>query len=155
MAWSELGQALQRQGRFNEAEAAFQRSRQADPAYVKPIVQLAAMSSVEQHWEEEMKTSEEAVSLHAVDFPAAYFYHAEATFHLGDLKDAERLTREAIEFDPGGTCPDSHALLGKILEREGNLRDAMVEYRSYLKAASHGTQTREVKEALARLKRAN
>lgn len=155
IAWSELGQALQNQGRIAEAEEAFRKARQADPAYIKPIVQLAAASSAEQRWDEEMKFSEEALKMHPVEFPAAYYYHAEATFHLGTLEDAQRLTREAIELDPGGTCPESLVLMGKIFERQGDASHASVEYHGYLKLAPRGSQAREAKEALARLKHAN
>lgn len=152
IAWSKLGQALQNQGRIDEAKEAFDKARQADPGYLKPLVQLAAASSAQQRWDEEMKFSEEALERHPVEFPAACFYHAEATFHLGTLEEAQRLTREAIQLDPGGTCPESLVLLAKIFEGRG---DASVEYRRYLKLAPRGSLAREAKEALARLKHTN
>jgi tetratricopeptide (TPR) repeat protein len=155
IAWSELGQALQKQGRLDEATDAFQKARQADPAYVKPVVQLAAASSLQERWEEEMNFSEEALKMHPVGFPATYFYHAEATFHLGKLEEAQRLTREAIELDPGGSCPESLVLLAKIFERQGNTSEASIAYHRYLKLAPRGSLAKETKEALARLKHAN
>jgi hypothetical protein len=45
------------------------------------------------------------------------------------------------------------ALLEQIFEKQGNVGDAVVEYRAYLKAAPHGTEAGPVKEALARMKR--
>ena len=153
MAWSELGQALQEQGRLPEAKEAFEKARAADPLYIKPIVQLAGASGAQQQWEDELRMSEEALKMHPVEFPAAYFYHAEAAYHLGKVEEAERLTREAIQLDPGGTCPASLVLLGQIFEKQGNPHDAVIEYRNYLQIAPGGPQAREVKEALARLKR--
>jgi len=155
IAWSELGQALQKQGCVDEAKEAFQKARQADPAYIKPVVQLAAASSVQQRWDDEMNFSEEALAMHPVEFPAAYFYHAEATFHLGKLEEAQRLTREAIELDPGGSCPESLVLLGKIFERQGNPSEASMAYHRYLKLAPRGSLAKEAKESLAHLKHAN
>jgi tetratricopeptide (TPR) repeat protein len=155
MAWSELGQALQKQGRFDEAKDAFQKARHEDPTYIKPVVQLAAASGVQQRWEEEMNFSEEALNMHPVEFPAAYFFHAEATFHIGKLEDAQRLTREAIELDPGGSCPESLVLLAKIFEKQGNTSEASIAYHRYLKLAPRGALAKETKEALARLKHAN
>jgi tetratricopeptide (TPR) repeat protein len=150
-----LGQALQNQGRIAEAEEAFRKAREADPGYIKPIVQLAAASRAQQRWDEERKFSEEALRMNPVEFPAVYYYQAEATFHQGTLGDAQRLTRQAIELDPGGTCPESLVLLGKIYERQGDASGAKVEYRSYLNLAPRGSQAGEAKEALARLKHAN
>jgi tetratricopeptide (TPR) repeat protein len=152
LAWSELGQVLQDQGRLPEATEAFEKARAADPLYIKPVVQLARASSLQQHWEDEMRISEEALKMHPVEFPAAYYYHAEAVFHLGKLEDAERLTREALKLDPGGTCPESVVLLGEIFEKQGNTHDAIIEYRNYLEVAPHGEYVKQAKDALARLK---
>jgi tetratricopeptide (TPR) repeat protein len=152
MAWSELGQALQEEGHLNDAEGAFNKAREADPLYSKPVVQLAAAASLEQRWNDEMRLSEEALRMRPVEFPAVYFYHAEATYHLGKLEDAEQLTREAIGLDPGGTCPESMVLLGSIFEKQGNPHDALVEYRAYVKLAPHGARAQQAKNAIARLK---
>ena len=152
MAWSELGQALQEEGRLNDAVEAYNKAREADPSYIKPVVQLAGAASLQQRWDDEMRLSEGALKMHPVEFPAAYFYHAESTYHLGKLEDAERLTREAIRLDPGGTCPESMVLLGSIFEKQGNPHDALVEYRAYLKLAPHGARSQQAKDAVARLK---
>jgi tetratricopeptide (TPR) repeat protein len=155
LAWSELGQVLQQEGRLPEATEAFLKARAADSVYIKPVVQLARASSLQGNWEDEMRISEEALKMHPVEFPAAYYYHAEAVYHLGKLEDAERLTREALRLDPGGTCPESVVLLGEIFERQGNTHDAIIEYRNYLKVAPHGEQAKQVRDALARLKQAS
>jgi hypothetical protein len=44
-------------------------------------------------------------------------------------------------------------LLGLIFEKQGNARDAVVEYKAYLKLAPHGREAQQAKEALLRLKR--
>ncbi len=154
MAWSELGQALQEQKQWDGAVAAFNQARQIDPMYIKPVVQLAEVSSLQQHWQEERRFSEEALKLHPVEFPAAYYYHAEAAYHIGSLEDAEQFTREALKLDPGITCPESLVLLGAIFEKQGNPHDAAIEYKNYLKIAPHGVQIAEAKEGWARTKRA-
>jgi tetratricopeptide (TPR) repeat protein len=155
LAWSELGQALQEQGRVDEATEAYKKARAADPLYIKPIVQLAGASGAQQRWDEEMRLSQEALEMHPVEYPAAYFYRAEAAYHLGKLEDAERFTREALELDPGGTFPQSLVLLGTIFENQGNPHDAIIEYRNYLDIAPDGSKAAEVKKALARLKHGN
>ena len=152
MAWSELGQAMQEQGNWDGAKASFNKARELDPAYIKPIVQLAAVGSLQHQWQDEMNFSEEALKLHPVDFPAVYYYHAEAVFHLGKLDDSERLTREALQLDPGVICPESLVLLGSIFEKQGNAHDAAIEYKNYLELAPKGLKAAEAKQALARLR---
>jgi tetratricopeptide (TPR) repeat protein len=153
MAWSELGQTFQEQNKLTEAVDAFKKAQAADPLYIKPLIQLAAVASLQERWADEMQISEQILKMHPVDFPAAYFYHAEATYHLGKLEDAERLTREALKLDPGGTCPESMLLLGAIFEKQGNVHDAVVEYKGYLKFAPHGPLAQQARNSLARLKR--
>jgi Flp pilus assembly protein TadD len=154
MAWSELGQVLQEQKQWDAALEAFNKAHAIDPMYIKPIVQLAQVSSLQQHWQDERRFSDEALKLHPVEFPAAYYYHAEAAFHVGSLEDAEQFTREALKLDPGITCPESLVLLGAIFEKQGNPHDAAIEYKNYLKIAPHGAQSAEAKEGYARTKRA-
>ncbi len=154
MAWSELGQMLQEQRQWDAAVEAFNKARAIDPMYIKPIVQLAEVSSRRQNWQDERRFSDEALKLYPVEFPSAYYYHAEAAYHVGSLEDAEQFTREALKLDPGITCPESLVLLGAIFEKQGNPHDAAIEYKNYLKIAPHGVQSPEAKEGYDRTKRA-
>jgi len=64
-------------------------------------VQLAKIAGKQSQWEDELHAANRALALHPVDFPGAYFYHAEASYHLDRLEGAERGCRSAIESDPG------------------------------------------------------
>jgi len=152
MAWSELGQALMEQDRLDDARGALEKALLADASYGKAMVQLAAVSGLQNRWDDERRNSEEAIRLNPAEFPAAYYYQAEATYHIGKLEDAERFTRRALQLDPGITCPESLVLLGQIFEKQGNPKDAAIEYRNYLKIAPKGTRASEAKEKLAQWK---
>jgi tetratricopeptide (TPR) repeat protein len=151
MAWSELGQTLQEQDRKNEALAAFNKALEADPSYAKALVQVCLADGLQQRWKEELQTSEEAVRLNAIEFPAAYYCHAEAVFHMGEVETAESFARQALRLDPSRTFFESLVLLGQIFEKQGNAHDAAIEYRNYLQLTPHGTKASEARDGLARL----
>jgi Flp pilus assembly protein TadD len=151
-ALTELGRALERQGRVNDAIAPLNRARETDPQDIKPIAQLAEIAGLQQHWEDEMRLSQQALKTLPVGFTVAWFTYAEAAFHLAPLADAEKIAREAIRLDKDGVCPESMVLLGRIFEKQGNTADAVVEYKAYLRTAPHGPEAEFAKQALGRLK---
>ena len=55
LAWSELGQVLIEQNRLDEATSALTKSHDADPQYIKPLVQLLAVASLQQRWADELR----------------------------------------------------------------------------------------------------
>lgn len=151
MALSELGRALQQQDRLSEAIEALQAAQEADPQYIKPVVQLAEVAGIQGRREDEMRFSQQVLKMQPRGFSAAYLYYAEALYHVGRLEESERLAREAIRLDLDGQCPESMVLLGAIFEKQGNASDAVVEYKAYLKLAPHGFEAQHARESLARL----
>ncbi len=143
---------LQQQDRLNEAVEALAKARQADPQYIKPVVQLAQVAGIQRRWPDEWRLSAEALDMHPIGFSPAYFYRAEAAFHMGKTEESEKVAREAIRLDQDGQYPESMILLGAIFEQQGNTADAVVEYKACLKLAPHAFEAQHVKEALARLK---
>jgi tetratricopeptide (TPR) repeat protein len=151
MAWSECGVALEQQGLFEGARRAFRESVSADPKYIKPIVQFAGLEGRQQHWQEEMELSKRALVLHAVEFPEAYFYYAEAAYHLGRLQDAETSVREALQLDQYREFPKTHFLLGLVLAEKGESSAAVEELTKYLKLAPRASDAKKAKEKIAQL----
>ncbi len=153
LAWSELGQAIEEQGRMTDAAASFRKARESDPRYVKATVQLCLAEGALEHWDQEIKLSEEAIRINAVEFPAAYYCHAESAYHADKLDEADQYARQALKVDQAHAFLEPLILLGQIYEKHGNTRDAAVEYRNYLQLAPHGPRSAVAKEALARLKK--
>ncbi len=151
LAWSELGSALEQDGRLDEAVAALKHAREADPKYIKPLVQLTELAIRQQRWAEAKDLADQAMTLQPAEFPAAYFYRAKIAYELHD-PNAERFAREAIHADPGGENPDSLFLLGSIMAERGDPIDAIVELKSYLSAAPKGEHAQAAKNEIARLK---
>jgi tetratricopeptide (TPR) repeat protein len=152
LALSELGRVLRQQDRLGEAMEALNKARDADPQYLKPLIQLAEVAGLQQRWGDEMRLCQEALTMRPAGAATTYYYYAEATFHSGMTGEAEKLAREAVKFASDSDCPESMVLLGEIFEKQGNVSDAVVEYRAYLKIAPHAIDAQRVKAALARLK---
>jgi cytochrome c-type biogenesis protein CcmH/NrfG len=153
MALSELGRVLRQQNRLGDAIEALNKARDADPQYVKPVVQLAEVAGIQQRWEDEMRLSQQALKMRPAGTAPTYYYYAQAAFNLGMTEEAEKLSREAVAADGAGECPESMVLLGEIFEKQGNASDAVVEYKAYLKMAPHGPGAQHAKEALVRIRR--
>jgi tetratricopeptide (TPR) repeat protein len=150
-AWSELGNALSEQNRLDDAMNALQKARAADPKYIKPIVQMAGVEGRQEHWEEELHTADEALAMHPVSFPGAYYYHAEACYHLGLLDDAVQSVHTAIETDMNLELPEAHFLAGLVLAREHQRSLAVQEFQQYLQMAPKGEHAAEAKAHVAEL----
>lgn len=151
LAWSELGAALDRQGGLEESSAALLKASEADPRYIKPIVQLAAVLEKQGRWSEELAASEAAMALHPVEFPEAYYFNAEANYHLERLDRAETALRTAVDVDKNNQFPRSHLLLGVLLARKGDKRTAVNELRLYLKMAPASPDVATVRAEINRL----
>jgi tetratricopeptide (TPR) repeat protein len=150
-AWSEFGVALERQGRFSEARAAFLKSYEADPKYIKPLVQRARIAAKQNDWSEEQEAAKQAIDLHAIDFPAAYYSYAEASYHLGRLEEADQNCRRAIELDPRGEVPSARFLLGIVLAQSGKTYEAAENLRAFLKLVSSGAEAEAAREQIKAL----
>lgn len=68
----------------------------------------------------------------------------------GDYKGASNAFRKAI-LQSGGELPVANFNLGVLLEREEQTRDAVREYKTYLKLAPKGENAKSAKERLLRL----
>lgn len=152
VAWSELGRALQQQGRLEEAVAALNQARDTDRGYMKPLVQLAEIAGLQRRWKDELELSRQALALHPAGFTAAWFECAQAAYELGFVEEAEKLARESVRLDRDVQSPEAMVLLGRIFEKRGNAADAVVEYKAYLKAAPRGAEAEFARQAVVRLK---
>jgi len=152
-AWSELGTALTEQNRLNDAMNALQKSRSADPKYIKPIVQMAGVQGRQERWQEELKTTDAALAMHPVSFPGAYYYHAEACYHLDLLEEAAHAVHTAIETDLGLEFPQAHFLAGLVLAKGHQRSPAVQEFQLYLQMAPKGEHAAEAKAHIAELTR--
>jgi len=150
LAWSELGTALEQQDRLTEASGALAKASAADPKYIKPIVQLAKIAGKQSQWEDELHAANRALALHPVDFPGAYFYHAEASYHLDRWK--ERSAAAARQSSPTPVQKSRKRVSAwHNPRRRDDARAALEQLHAYLKIDPKGDNAGEAKAQIAKL----
>jgi tetratricopeptide (TPR) repeat protein len=145
LAWSELGAALQSQGKQDAAAEAYTKALAIDARLTSAAVRLAVLQAGQQRWAEVASTTGAAV-----DDPTLFFYNAVANYNLGRLDAAERSARRAAEL----RFPRAHYILGRVLAAKGQFGPAAAEMSKYLElmpdAADAPRVRAEIRDAAAR-----
>jgi tetratricopeptide (TPR) repeat protein len=129
------GVVLDRMGQREAARAAYQQAVTADPAYAKPLVQLADMAAEDQNPTEAARWAEMVNRLVPGAYPGVYLIEGGAYFDLSRYDDAEKAAREGIDADPKGIYPGLRRLMGEVLYRKRSYAAALDLFEWYLKEA--------------------
>lgn len=121
-----LGEALARQGAWEQAERAYQRAIECDASAADPRARLGAVRFQRGELLRETKQAEAARAqyeaartalLKAVELKpghtSAHLELARVHRRLGDLRAAEESCRDSLRANPAG--PDAHLMLGEVL----------------------------------------
>jgi tetratricopeptide (TPR) repeat protein len=150
-AWFELGLVHQIQGHFDEAKKAYREAVTADPEYVRPYRQLAALSFQEQDWPAVLEATKRLLWLDPLSYPDGYFYDAVARFYQNDIAAAEESAREAVHLDSDGKIPRARYVLAAILIERQDYAAAAAALRDYVKHAPPGPELEQARSMLAQL----
>jgi len=152
-AWYELGRIKESQSDDEGARKAYAHALEADPKYINPYHQLAAMGVKEQKWQDVADTTKRLISLDPVDFPDAYFYNSAANYYLKNYDAAEKSAREAQKLDPRNRMPKTNQLLGVILAEKQDYAGAAEQLKKYLTLVPDGKDSEMAKKQLIELER--
>jgi len=152
LAWSELGATYDKQDRADEAKDALVKSIQADPKYLKPIVQLAMLEANRNRWAQSIRASDAALALHPIEFPGAYYYRALAHMRAAQWADAAKHLRDAVQLDTLREFPKSAIMLAIALDRDGNKSAAVQTLETFLAQQQPPAEAERAKAELARLR---
>jgi tetratricopeptide (TPR) repeat protein len=145
-AWNELGMVYSSNQETENARRAFEKAIAADPNYVPPYLNLAALQLGGHEYEKALATAGKAVELDST-IATANFIRAVANFNLNQLDAAEKSAREAAK-GPHENIPQLHVLLADILVQKRDYSNAEAELRAYLKEAPQGQFAGQVQEKL-------
>lgn len=120
-AWSDLSDAHRELGRRDEAREAAEKASALDPMYIRPHVQLARLAADESNWQKALVYAERALALKPIDFPAAYFYHAVASYGLGRYDAAARSAVTALELGGEAGFPKLPLVLQMAVEAQNKM----------------------------------
>lgn len=147
------GVLLERMGRRDDARQAYLRAAEADPAYVKPLVQLAEMYAEDQDPVPASEWARRANDAAPGLDPGMYLIEGAALFNLNQFEEAERAARLGVKADPAGNQPRLFKLLGEVLFRRHKYTEARLQFEHYLSAANNAPDAAQVQEMAARCER--
>ena len=153
VAWNELGRVQTHNGDANGAKHSFEQSLAADPHYVNPYSGLAQLALQARQWQDVVDATGKLLALNSVNFPDAYFMNGVANYNLQNLEAAESSVRQGIKVDQERTLPELHYLLGTILVRKHDYREASEHLQIYLQLAKKPTEIEAAKKELAEIAR--
>ena len=151
-AFSDMGEALEKQQKVAEARTAYEKALALSPRYLKPYAQLARVAISQIKNAEALEMTDRAIKLGALEFPAIYYYRALACRQLRRLPQAEENATHAIELDAEHQLPRAPFLLGVILEEKGDRAGAVKAYEQYVKQTPAPGDAHEVTAGVERLK---
>jgi len=150
-AWNELGKIYSTGHQTENARQAFTKAMTADPQYLPPYVNLAALELQAAQFESAVDMAGRALELHPGTVSAS-FLQAVANFRLHRLDAAEKSARDA-EKGLHQNIPQVHLLLADIFLTKRDYSDAAEQMRTYLKEAPQGQYASQTKQRLEQIEK--
>jgi len=147
-AWYQLGR-LQQAENSGDARVSFTKAMAADPQFVLPYEQLAALAAQEQKWQEVVDNTNHALALDAAGNSQDWYFNALGNFQLGKIDVAEGSALKALTLDPAHTIPQTEQLLAVILAKKGDYAGALTHLRACLAYLPEGSSTDLLKQQIA------
>jgi tetratricopeptide (TPR) repeat protein len=135
-AYQLKGQVLERTGKRELARAAYQSAASADPAYTKPLIQLAELAAEDQNPGQAGRWAGMVNKLAPGAYPDTYLIEGAAYYNLDRLDESERAARPGIDAVHGNSLPRLHKLLGEVLYRKYDYSGALAQFEEYLSTAA-------------------
>jgi tetratricopeptide (TPR) repeat protein len=151
-AWLQLGK-LQESSDPQAARDSFSKAIAADPAFVLPYEQLAALAAQNGNWKEVLDKTNHVTQLYPEGTPQNWYLNALANYQAGKPKAAEASANKCLALDPRHTVLNTEQLLAVILARKGDFAGAIDHLRSSLKYIPPGPNADLVKQQIAQLEK--
>lgn len=149
-AWLQLGK-IQEASEPQAARDSFSKALAADPKFVLPYEQLAALAVQAEKWQETLDNTNPALELDPAGTPQLWYYDALAKFQLGKTDEANVSASKALAIDPRHTVPNTEQLLAVILARKADYAGAVQHLQNCLTYLPAGPQADLVKQQIAQL----
>jgi len=147
-AWYELG-IMQKAGNSGDARGSFAKAVAADPQFVLPYEQLAALDAQGQKWQDVVDNTNHALSLDPGGTIQTWYFNALAKFQLGRTNESESAALKALTMDPTHTVPNVEQLVAVILAKKGDYAGALSHLHNTLTYMPAGNSAEMVKKQIA------
>ena len=151
-AWLQLGK-MQESGDPQAAKEDFGKALAADPNFVLPYEQLAALSAQEQKWPEALQNTGKALALDPAGTPQLWYYDALAKFQLGKTDEAQVSAEKVLAIDPQHSVPSAEQLLAVVLARKADYAGAIAHLKNCLTYTPNGEGADLIKQQIAQLEK--
>jgi Tfp pilus assembly protein PilF len=149
-AWLQLGK-MEEASDAKGARDDFGKALAADPKYVLPYEQLAALDVRDQKWQETLDNTSHALQLDPAGTPQVWYYDALAKFQLGKTDDAKVSAEKALAIDPRHSVMNTEQMLAVILARLGDFSGAVEHLKNCLTYLPAGPSADLVKQQIAQI----
>lgn len=149
-AWLQLGK-IQEASDPKGAQQSFSKASVADPKFVLPYEQLAALAVKAERWQEALENTSHALDLDPMGTPQLWYYDALAKFQLGKTEDASVSASKSLAIDPRHSVLNTEQLLAVILAKKADYVGALLHLNSCLSYLPAGPQADLVKQQIAQL----
>jgi len=152
VAWYQLG-TLQRPSNPREAELYLRKAAAADPAFVSPHEQLAALAVQQQDWQGALQSLNQYLQLDPKGTTHIWYYSALSNFQLGNIEAAEGSANKLLTMDPLHNTRNGEQLLAVILARKADYLGALSHLRHCLSYIPQGPDAELVKAQIAQIEK--
>jgi tetratricopeptide (TPR) repeat protein len=149
-AWYQLGK-LQQTSEPDKARKSYAAAIAADPHFLLPYEQLAALAVHDGNWKEVADNTGRALLLDPTGTPVTWYYDALSNFELGNIDVAQASAMRSMEMDPQHAIPNTEQLLAAILARKKDYASAIEHLQNCLKYSTTEKHTDELKRSIAKL----
>ena len=151
-AWLQLGK-LQMASDPQAARDSFSKALAADPKFILPYEQLAALAAQNGNWQEVLDNTHQLGQLYPEGTAISWYLNALANFQAGKFDVAEASASKSLAIDPRHTVMNTEQLLAVMLARKGNLSGALSHLRSSLTYIPPGPNADLLKQQIAKLEK--
>ncbi|MEP6743639.1 MAG: tetratricopeptide repeat protein [bacterium] len=150
-SWSELGTAYLIQKHFSEAESAYLRATEANPAFFLAFFNLGKLRMAQAKFEIAVEPLSQAVKIRP-ESPEANYQLGETYLQIKKGSKAVVYLYEALKLDPIGMA-EAHLRLAALYNRAGMKDKAAAEYEEFLKKKPDYPDRRKLEEYIAQNKK--
>ncbi|MDE5101871.1 MAG: tetratricopeptide repeat protein [Trichodesmium sp. St19_bin2] len=138
-AYKTLGNTWQAQGKLAEAENWYKKALEIKSNWPEIYANLGSLYAMQQKWEEAISYYQKAVDIKP-DFAGAYRNMRKVWLSLGNQKLATYCQYKVLSIEPEKATFEEFMNVGKTLEKEGSLNDAISCYRMATKLNSNSSE---------------
>jgi tetratricopeptide (TPR) repeat protein len=151
VAWCLMGILHEEQLQLDNAATDYSQALSLDSRVLPAYLGLARIAFRRHEWRAVTKITDQLARIDPIAFPVGYLYNAAAHFNLGELAAAESSARRFQSLDKAHERPQVHLLLGDILARECDFRDAAEEKRLFLSIMPNADDANDIRSQIRAL----